>query len=381
MELRTCSLAVLLVGSTAALAAADTLYAVGNGVGDNSSNLYRIDNYATAPTATDIGETGRVLLDLAIDPTTGVAYAIDDGSSLYHVDLTNATTTLIGPLGVQGENALEFAADGTLYSWGYNNPTLYRIDLATGAATGVLDVGAHSGGDLAYKGGMLYGSTGTSLVRIDLHTQTTTSIGAFGFSDMFGLDFDDAGVLYGAQGTNSSGFADLFKIDEGTGLATLIGPINGASSMGLLGMSFVSGGVAGPSIYCTAKVNSAGCVPSIDWSGIADVRGPDDFLITCTQVLPEAPGQLLYGFGQAAKPFQGGFLCVHLPVFRTPLMVPSGTGGCDNTVVVDFDAMIRGLANPELVAGATVDAQFMLRDAGSPRPYSLSNALEFVISP
>lgn len=47
-----------------------TLYAVGSGIGDGKSHLYEIENYATGPTAVDIGSTGVVLDALAIDPAT-----------------------------------------------------------------------------------------------------------------------------------------------------------------------------------------------------------------------------------------------------------------------------------------------------------------------
>ena len=47
------------------------LYAVGNGIGDNSSNLYQIDDYASSPQAVSVGETGVLLRDIAVDPISG----------------------------------------------------------------------------------------------------------------------------------------------------------------------------------------------------------------------------------------------------------------------------------------------------------------------
>src|SRR4051812_4434928 len=72
-----------------------TLYAVGSGVGDGSSNLYRISNFAAAPVAVNVGETHAVLTDLAINPRTGIGYAISF-STLYRINLSNGVLTTIG---------------------------------------------------------------------------------------------------------------------------------------------------------------------------------------------------------------------------------------------------------------------------------------------
>ena len=46
---------------------------------------------------------------------------------------------LIGNLGVVGgiQNALVFDASGQLFSWGFQNSNLYRVNKATGIATQV----------------------------------------------------------------------------------------------------------------------------------------------------------------------------------------------------------------------------------------------------
>ena len=61
--------------------AVGVLVTVGNGVGDASSNLYRIDHVATTPMAVDLGETGELLLDIDVDPTTAGRSA---GNAWYH---------------------------------------------------------------------------------------------------------------------------------------------------------------------------------------------------------------------------------------------------------------------------------------------------------
>jgi hypothetical protein len=53
-----------------------TRYAVGSGVVGGSSSLYEIANYASTPTAIDVGNTSARLTDLAINPQNDAAYAI-----------------------------------------------------------------------------------------------------------------------------------------------------------------------------------------------------------------------------------------------------------------------------------------------------------------
>ena len=92
-----------------------TLYAVGSGIGDGTSHLYEIDDYATSPTAVDIGSTSVILPDIAIDPVNDAAYAISF-TDLYSVNLDTGKATKIGALGPTSMNALTFSATGTLYA-------------------------------------------------------------------------------------------------------------------------------------------------------------------------------------------------------------------------------------------------------------------------
>jgi hypothetical protein len=88
-----------------------------------------------------------------------------------------------------------------------------------------------------------------------------------------------------------------------------------------------------PRTYCTAKVNSANCLPSIGWTGTPTLNaGPDDFLVRCTNVLNQKSGLFFWGFQPHSIPFSGGFLCVAQPVVRTPVRNSGGSpGGSDCT--------------------------------------------------
>jgi len=221
--------------------ASATLYGIGNGINDNSSNLFIIDDYSSTPVAIDIGETGKRLFGIAVNPTSGLAYGITT-SKLYSVDLGSAAATYIGTMDTGTMNALEFSSDGRLYTWGYGNTKLYEVDPSTGALAFVMDTGFNSWGDMAFDAnGMLYGSSNDdNLIRIDIENATVDVVGIMGASQIVGLDFDVDGRLYGIHGTDSTGVSDLYAIDHLTAATTYIGTVQGASGFGMYGMSFDS---------------------------------------------------------------------------------------------------------------------------------------------
>lgn len=137
------------------------------------------------------------------------------------------------------------------------------------------------------------------------------------------------------------------------------------------------------STYCTAKVNSLGCLPSIGGSGTPSLSLPGPFDITANSVLNNKPGILFYGFGPNALPFQGGFLCVQPPTKRTP---PQFSGGnpppddCSGQYTFDFNAWLQGGGDPSVVSGTQVYSQYWTRDPSSPSTTGLSNGLSFTVN-
>ncbi len=136
--------------------------------------------------------------------------------------------------------------------------------------------------------------------------------------------------------------------------------------------------------YCTGKLNSAGCVSALSYSGAPSVSAPAPFAIAALDVLPGRNGLLFYGAQRASAPFLGGVLCVAQPVRRTQLQTSSGAPGqldCSGAFAMDFNARIQSGVDPLLVAGAFVAAQQWYRDPGDPAGFgtSLSNALWFQI--
>jgi hypothetical protein len=154
---------------------------------------------------------------------------------------------------------------------------------------------------------------------------------------------------------------------------------------------------SGVTTYCTGKVNSNGCVPSIGFAGpdivsvsCAASGAVANITVTNLSPRPGAPshiGQLFYSTtGPSAIPFLGGTLCVKGPIKRIPPLVNTGgtigsTTLCDSSVTQDFNARIASGVDPALIAGATVWCQGWARDTAPFLGVQLSNALTFTIAP
>ncbi len=138
-------------------------------------------------------------------------------------------------------------------------------------------------------------------------------------------------------------------------------------------------------LYCTAKTNSLGCVPSMSWTGFPSASNPTPFTLNCSNVINYKYGLLFYGFAEADVPFQGGTLCVAPPHQRTGLQFSAGDPppppDCTGTFTFDMNERIQSGVDRALVAGATVFAQYWSRDPGDPHGTSLSDAVLFEVSP
>lgn len=141
---------------------------------------------------------------------------------------------------------------------------------------------------------------------------------------------------------------------------------------------------AGIQVYCTAKVNSQGCLPSITMEGCPSMTDPGPAPVFATQVVNNKNGNLFFGFAPKGLPFQGGFLCVQPPSKRTPVQ---GSGGnpppndCSGVFTFDFNGRIQSGSDPTLQAGVTVYAQYWSRDPLSPSTTGLTDAVSFTIQP
>jgi hypothetical protein len=143
---------------------------------------------------------------------------------------------------------------------------------------------------------------------------------------------------------------------------------------------------SGPHVYCSAKANSQGCLPEINWSGTPSPTSTSPFTISATKLLNRRLVLLFYGYGSQFTPFQGSTICVAPPLKRLPAMNSGGNQGaidCSGAPSTDFNARIRGGADPGLVPGAMVSARWYYRDSLDPAGFGtgLSDALRFAICP
>ena len=144
-----------------------------------------------------------------------------------------------------------------------------------------------------------------------------------------------------------------------------------------------------PVVYCIAKTNSLGCTSAIGFSGTPSAASGNGFLVDAANVFSHKSGLLFYGLrGSTLIPFQGGWLCVRPPLRRTPVqssggLLPPPSRDCTGVFSIDFNAWIASGADPALVAGQEVWAQYWSRDPGFPPPEgsNLTDALAFAVGP
>jgi subtilisin-like proprotein convertase family protein len=161
------------------------------------------------------------------------------------------------------------------------------------------------------------------------------------------------------------------------------------SEWGLKVTSCSSSGTA----YCTAKINSLGCLPAINGAGAPSATSGAGYVVTASQVRNNKNGLLFYGVnGRAAVPFQGGTLCVASPIRRTS---GSNSGGnplpandCSGVYAIDMNTFALSVGPPVPLAalkvpGTVVDCQWWGRDPGfiAPNNTTLSDGLEYTVGP
>jgi hypothetical protein len=143
--------------------------------------------------------------------------------------------------------------------------------------------------------------------------------------------------------------------------------------------------VIGPSTYCTGKMNSLGCIPTVTWSGCPSASLAVPFVVEATGVINQKFGILFYGYNPASLAFQGGTMCVSAPIRRTPVQNSAGSpltvNDCSGRFAFDFNEWARNGADANLVAGIEICAQHWYRDPFIASTTGLSNALHFVLGP
>lgn len=162
-------------------------------------------------------------------------------------------------------------------------------------------------------------------------------------------------------------------------------PSSGASgSITLVGTMRAAWNCPAPSTYCTAKINSLGCVPAIQASGTPSWSSAAPFTISAVNELNQKAGLLYYGYSSSTAPFQGGIKCVASPTLRLAVQNSGGNtlvDDCSGVYSYEFNSVIQAHTDPSLQPGSEVFAQVWSRDPGVASTTNLSNALRFTICP
>jgi len=221
------------------------------------------------------------------------------------------------------------------------------------------------------------------LFRVDLQTGALTELGSLdeGLGVFRTIAFDRTDVLWGTYTHFSNPFVQiLYKID----IQTLKLSVPFDLPNGAVGIAF--GPPPRVTSYCTAKKNSAGCVPAIAWIGYPSVSASCGFEVKCSSVINNSTGMLIVGTGgRATTPFQGGVLCVGSPwIHAQPIQAggtPPPTVDCSGVWSLDVNEFLY--FSLQLPPGSVIDCQWWGRDAGiaPPNASQLSNALEVVVFP
>ena len=162
---------------------------------------------------------GQTMFALSCDGSAGI-------SDLHSVDAATAVSTQVGT-GTQTENFCSFqpAWDAQTKTAYFLDETTYPFRLSTmNIATGEHTVGAQFTDGHAYIGiaaiaispsGVAFAISGRTLYSLNLTDATLTSRGSGNNSNLYGLAFNPAGVLYGLDYSGT-----LYTIDTTNGVST-----------------------------------------------------------------------------------------------------------------------------------------------------------------
>lgn len=138
-----------------------------------------------------------------------------------------------------------------------------------------------------------------------------------------------------------------------------------------------------PSVYCTPKISSGGCVPSMFALGTPSLGHPSQFTLGATALETGKSALVFFGTtGPNGVPFQGGTLCVLPPHYRLAVASSGGAGACQGSVGYTLaDLLAHGQGGDLVTLGATIHAQAWFRDPASPSTTGLSDGITFSVCP
>jgi hypothetical protein len=190
---------------------------------------------------------------------------------------------------------------------------------------------------------------------------------------------------HGRSGGDRFGFSLCAASDrDGDGRADLIvgAPKDDAPLVDSGTVFVISTRGSAPVPYCSAKLNSQGCLPTILALGYASSSSGATLELSVASVLNHKPGLFLFGRTRASTAFLGGVLCMTPPIQRSTALNSGGnTGASDCSGVLHFAIDANWIQQHVWQPGQRLDAQAWYRDpAHSDGTASgLSSAVEFSI--
>ncbi len=208
---------------------------------NNNGNFVLLDE--TSGSGSNIGTTNFTdLIDVAINPKTGVAYGLRIPSLLeseiVRINAEAGDAYFYFSVPVPDLFSIAFDTSGAFYGI-KKTGEIYSIDIPSGdtlfiskAQSTLLSFAFDpTNNDLYASVRNIIGTVKDRIVKIDLTTGDTTHIGRTGFGvNTINIEFNDAGDLFGIKGVGTQ-VSDFFSIDKATGVGTLIG------SVGLQGLT------------------------------------------------------------------------------------------------------------------------------------------------
>ncbi len=381
---------------------------------DGSGNLIDLGFHNTTLSLITPASGGRVYM-LESSASTGLRY----------LDKNNAMQTVMDASGSQAFVAPTWSISVMLYDPGTNsllmvtpsgspwncgpviNSNVHRLQLSADGSRvtseeSCLSIGADSSGSNGPVG-ISRTPAGEALIVIDTNSNATQprmqlidpvsgTAGPFASNGYAGAAATNAGTYSSALGRavildTGNDLLRSFGLGE-SGAGTLIIPSSQISAAGSSGESATlieipvqsTAGLLG--IYCSAKLSSSGCLPSISGLGNPSATQPTGFFVNASQIEAQRFGLLFYGqSGSSSAPFLGGTLCVAPPIQRTIAVSSGAAAPCSGTYSFDFNAHVASGVDPSLVPGSVVHAQYWFRDPADAFGIGLTDALQITLAP
>lgn len=140
-------------------------------------------------------------------------------------------------------------------------------------------------------------------------------------------------------------------------------------------------GCEGAEVYCSSKVTSSSCIPSIGFSGVPSATAASGFVVSATQVEEGQFGLFVYSAtGAKDVPFLGGRLCLQPPHYRSTVLNTGSAGSPPCRGVLSLDLNAAGIS-AFVGEGNQGWIQGWFRDPPDAHGIGLTDAVHFSVCP